>query len=198
MLPIGNLRSKRVMDHRRMKRNINGRIWDGAREALDALEKSLTGQRNRRELLAREELQGALDVITVYLQSGWSTGGGRRLRQFVWSLWNGHHLINLCDLSSGLDSRLSDAVIVAFQAAMLGALKEDAMRTLLKNSGEFARWEAASARTPEREDVLYPPLAISTDSLRRLAHSAEQNDLGIEQERQVEEVAETRCGAISA
>ena len=139
MLRIGNVRSKSTMDHRRMKRSINGRIWDGASEALDALENSLTEQRNRRESIAGEELQGALDVITDYLQSGWSTGGGRRLRQFVWSLWNGHHLINLCDLSSGLDSRLSDAVIVTFRAAMLGSLKEDAMRTLLKNSGEFAR-----------------------------------------------------------
>ena len=179
-----------------MKRSINGRIWDGASEALDALEKSLTEQRNRRESIAREELQGALDVVIDYLRSGWSTGGGRRLRQFVWSLCNGHHLINLCDLTSGLDSRLSDAVIVTFRAAMLGALKEDAMRTLLKNSGEFARWEAASARTPEGEDVLYPPLAISTDSLRRLAHSAEQNDLRIEQERRAEAAAETRCSGI--
>ena len=196
MLSIGNLCCKFTMDHRRMKRSINGRIWDGAREALDALENSLTEQRNRRELLARDELQGALDVITVYLQSGWSTGGGRRLRQFVWSLWNGHHLINLCDLSSGLDSRLSDAFIVTFRAAMLGALKQDAMRTLLKNAGEFARWEAASARTPEEEDVLYPPLAISTDSLRRLARSAEQNNLRIEQERRAEAAAETRGGGI--
>ena len=181
-----------------MKRSINGRIWDGANEALDALENSLTEQRNRRDSIPSDELQGALDVIADYLRSGWSTGGGRRLRQFVWSLWNGHHLLNLCDLSSGLDSRLSDAVIVTFRAAMLGALKEDAMRSLLKNSGELARWEAASARTPEEEEVLYPPLAISTDSLRHLAHSAEQNDLRIEQERQVEEVTETRCGAISA
>jgi hypothetical protein len=113
-------------------------------------------------------------------------------------LWNGHRLINLCDLASGLDSRLSDAVIVTFQAAMLGALKEGAMRTLLKNSGEFARWEAASARTPGDEDVLYPPLAISTASLRRLTHSAEQNDLRIEQDRRAEEAAEARCGGISA
>lgn len=70
---------------------------------------------------------------------------------------------------------------------MLGALKEDSTRSFLKNSGEFARWEAASSRTPEDENVLYPPLAINTDALRRLARSAEQNDLRIARERRIEE-----------
>lgn len=143
-----------------------------------------------------EELSGALNAITDYLSTGWSTGGGRRLRQFVWSLWNGHHLINLFDLSSGLDSRLSESVIVVFRAAMVGALKEDSMRSLLKNSGEFTRWEAARAATPEAEEVLYPPLAIGTDSLRRLAHSAEQNDRRIEQERRAEAERETRSQGV--
>ncbi len=70
------------------------------------------------------------------------------------------------------------------------------MRSLLKDSGEFARCEAVSASTPEEEEVLYPPLAISTESLRRLARSAEQNDLRIEQERRTEAAAETRGGGI--
>ena len=98
-------------------------------------------------------------------------------------------------MSSGLDSRLTDAVIVTFRAAMLGALKEESMRRVLQQSGEFARWEAASARTPEDEQVLYPPLAITTDSLRRLAHSAVQNDLRIDQERRAEE-RESRSSGI--
>ena len=170
-----------------MKRSINGQTWNGDAEALDALENMLTEQERRRDSVPPDELQGALDVITDYLQSGWVTGGGRRLRQFVWSLWNGHHLLNLFDLSSGLDSRLTDAVLITFRAAMLGALQEGSMRRLLQQSGEFARWEAASAQTPEEEQVLYPPLAISTDSLRRLTHSAVQNDLRIDQERRAEE-----------
>lgn len=70
----------------------------------------------------------------------------------------------------------SDAVVVIFRAAMFGALNEESMRCLLKKSGEFARWDATSSKTPEDEDVLYPPLAISTDSLRSLARSAERND----------------------
>ena len=108
----------------------------------------------------------------------------------MWSLWNGYHLINLYDLSSGLDGRLTDAVIVIFNAAMLDALSEDEKRRVLKESGEFARWEEARAETPEEEEVLYPPFPMSTDGLRRVAHSAEQSDRRIEQQRRAEQARE--------
>ena len=123
----------------------------------------------------------------MLFRSGWSTGGGRRLRQFVWSLWNGFHLINLYDLSSGLDGRLTDAVIVVFNAAMVDALNEDQKRRVLKESGEFARWEQASAETHDDEDVLYPPFPMGTDGLRRLAHSAIRQDKRMDAERRVEQ-----------
>jgi hypothetical protein len=55
----------------------------------------------------------------------------------VWSLWNGSHLINLYDLSYGLDARLTDAVIVLFGAAMADALTEDQKRRILTYSGDL-------------------------------------------------------------
>ncbi|MEO6738845.1 MAG: hypothetical protein ABIP20_01240 [Chthoniobacteraceae bacterium] len=139
--------------------------------------------KERRESVSPEKLNEALETIADCLKTGWSTGGGRRLRQFVWSLWNGFHLINLFDLASGLDGRLTDAVIVVFNAAMVGGLREDQKRRVLEKSGEFVRWEQARAETPEDEDVLYPPFPMSTDGLRRLAHSAEQQDCRLEKER---------------
>ena len=146
--------------------------------------------KERRESVSPEKLHEALETISDYLKTGWSTGGGRRLRQFVWSLWNGFHLINLYDLSSGLDGRLTDAVIIVFHAAMVDALSEDQKRRVLKESGEFARWEQASEETPEDEEVLYPPFPMSTEGLRRLAHSAEQNDRRIEKQRRDEQARE--------
>ena len=140
----------------------------------------------RKESVSPEKLNEALETITDYLKTGWSTGGGRRLRQFVWSIWNGFHLINLYDLSSGLDGRLTDAVIVVFNAAMVDALSEDQKRRVLKESGELARWEQASADTPEDDEVLYPPFPMSTDGLRRVAYSATQHDKRIEQQRRAE------------
>jgi hypothetical protein len=44
---------------------------------------------------------------------------GQAELEFVWSLWNGSHLINLYQLSHGLDGRLADAVIVLFRGAMV-------------------------------------------------------------------------------
>jgi hypothetical protein len=41
--------------------------------------------------ISPEELNTALSTVTEYLRTGWTTGGGRRLRHFVWSLWNGWH-----------------------------------------------------------------------------------------------------------
>ena len=147
--------------------------------------------KERKESVSPDKLNEALKTITDYLKTGWSTGDGRRLRQFVWSLWNGFHLINLYDLSSGLDGRLTDAVIVVFNAAMVDALSEDQKRCVLNESGELARWEKANTETPEDEEVLYPPFPMSTDGLRRVAHSAAQNDKRIEQQRRAERTRET-------
>ena len=155
--------------------------------ALNEFGREMQRVKERKESVSPQKLGEALETISDYLQTGWSTGGGRRLRQFVWSLWNGHHLINLYDLSSGLDGRLRDAVIVVFNAAMVDALSEDQKRRVLKESGEFARWEQASTEIPEDEDVLYPPFPMSTEGLRRLAKSAERQDRRLEAERRAEQ-----------
>jgi len=159
-------------------------------DALDEFAREMRRVKARKESVSPRKLQEALATISDYLKTGWSTGGGRRLRQFVWSLWNSYHLINLYDLSSGLDGRLTDAVIVVFHAAMVDALSEDQKRLVLKESGEFARWEQASAETPEDEEVLYPPFPMSIEGLRRVAHSAEQNDRRIEKQRRDEQARE--------
>jgi hypothetical protein len=155
--------------------------------AVNEFAREMRRVKERKDLVSPQKLQEALDTISDYLKTSWSTGGGRRLRQFVWSFWNGCHLINLYDLSSDLDGRLSDAVIIVFYAAMVDALSEDQKRLVLKESGEFARWEQASAETPDDEEVLYPPFPMSTEELRRVAHSAEQNDRRIEKERRDEQ-----------
>ena len=159
---------------------------------LKSFAREMQRSKERRDAISPETLDEALRTIASYLKSGWSTGGGRRLRQFVWSLWNGYHLLNLYDLGSGLDGRRTEAVIVIFDAAMVGALSENQKRRVLEESGEFARWEQARAETPEEDVVLYPPFPMSTDELRRLAHSAEQFDKRLEQERRAEQERGTR------
>jgi hypothetical protein len=53
---------------------------------------------NPNAIVSAEDLDTALTIITEYVRSNWSTGGGRRLRHFVWSIWSGWHLISLFDL----------------------------------------------------------------------------------------------------
>ena len=158
---------------------------------LDELTRHMKAINERRNSIPANELQAALDTLTDALTHHWSTGGGTRVRRFIWSLWNGWHMVNLFDLCAGFDHQLGDAVIVVFRAQMIGALTEDHKRDVLKKSGEFARWEQARAETPDEEDVLYPPLSITTDDLRRLAHSATQLAKRIETERAAEFF---RCG----
>jgi hypothetical protein len=140
--------------------------------ALDQFDGGMRAAMARLQSISSEELNAALSTVTDFLRTNWTTGGGRRLRHFVWSLWNGWHLVNLFDLSHGLDGTLTDAVITLFRAAMVGALKEDHLRCLLAESGEMRRWEEAEHETPEGFEVLYPPPHLDADALRRLAESA--------------------------
>lgn len=161
--------------------------WTGDEEAIDELATHLRAIETRRASVRPDELQAALATITDALTHHWSTGGGTRLRRFIWSLWNDWHLVNLCDLCGSLDHLLGDAVVTILRAQMVGALTEDHKRHVLKQSGEFARWEKARAATPEDEDVLYPPITLSTDDFTRLARSAEQLSKRIEAERRAEQ-----------
>jgi hypothetical protein len=140
--------------------------------ALNELAAEMRATEARQKAVSAQELTSALSTITDFLQTSSTTGGGRRLRQFVWSLWNDSYLINLFDLCHGLDGPLTDAVIIVFQAAIVGVLSEDHLRNLLIESGEMARWDSAQRHTPEHLDVFYPPY-LSARSLKDWAAAAE-------------------------
>ena len=137
---------------------------------------------------AKVGLDEALTTITEAIRSHWGTGGGRRLRQIVWSLWNGHTLVALWDVLGGLDHELGRAVAKLIEAKLMGALDSDEiLRRVLKESGEFARYDEAARDTPEDEEVIYPPLPASAESLRKLADAAESKEMRIEAQRRAED-----------
>ena len=144
----------------------------GDADALAELRREMRAQKTRRESISPAELETAITVTINFLREGWASGGGHRLRRFVWSLWNGWHLVNLYELSHGLDGTLTDAVIVLFKAAMVDVLTDDQKRRILTESGEMQRWEDCQAETPEDERVLYPPLVWSVEELKEIATSA--------------------------
>ena len=132
---------------------------------------------------ARAGLDEALTTITEAIRQHWSTGGGRRLRQIVWSLWNGDTLVALYDVLGGLDYDLGRAVAKLLEAQLMGALdSDDFLRHVLTESGEFARYDEAARDTPEGEDVIYPPLPVSTERLRDLADAAASKEARLEAE----------------
>ncbi len=136
---------------------------------------------------AKVGLEEALPVITEALTYHWSTGGGRRMRQIVWSIWNGSTLISLWDVLSGLDYKLGRAAAKLIEAKLMGALESDEiLRRMLEDSGEFTRYDEAAAETPEGEEVIYPPLAVSAERLRELADSAAAKENRIEAERRAQ------------
>ena len=136
---------------------------------------------------AKVGLEEALPVITEALTYHWSTGGGRRMRQIVWSIWNGSTLISLWDVLSGLDYKLGRSAAKLIEAKLMGALESDEiLRRMLEDSGEFTRYDEAAAETPEGEEVIYPPLAVSAERLRELADSAAAKENRIEAERRAE------------
>ncbi|HEY3743260.1 MAG TPA: hypothetical protein VGL53_25615, partial [Bryobacteraceae bacterium] len=50
---------------------------------LDEFAREMRRVKERKESVSPQKLQEALETISDYLKTGWSTGGGRRLRQFV-------------------------------------------------------------------------------------------------------------------
>ena len=138
-------------------------------------------------------LNEALPVITEVLTHHWSTGGGRRIRQIVWSIWNGSTLVSLWDVLSGLDYKLGRAAAKLIEARLAGALESDEiLRRVLEDSGEFARYDEAAADTPEDEEVTYPPLSVSADQLRELADpaAAKENRDGAQRRAEAQEDAQ--------
>jgi hypothetical protein len=105
--------------------------------ALNELAAEMRATEARRKAVSAEELTSALSTITDFLQHSSTTGGGRRLRQFVWSLWNDSHLINLFDLCHGLDGPLTEAVVIVFHAALVGVFPRSIFASFSSNP---VRW----------------------------------------------------------
>jgi hypothetical protein len=151
--------------------------------AVAELKRQMSEVRALRQSVSVDELENAITRIAAFLQTSSDTGGGRRLQQFVWSLWNTDHLINLYDLASYPIAPLTEAVITMFRAAMVGVLTEDQKRRLLTDSGELARWEHVCAQTPEDEEVLYPLPPASAEFLITLGVSAQRSKKRADDER---------------
>ena len=148
---------------------------------------------------ARTDLDAALTTITEGIRRSWNTGGGTRLRQIVWSLWNGDTVVGLYHVMGGLDYDLGRAVAKLLEAWLVGAVDDDKyLRRVLTESGEFDRYDQAKRDTPKGEEVIYPPLSISAERLRDLAEAATSKEARYEAECRAEEARSARLEEANA
>ena len=143
--------------------------------ALADLKHQMSEVKALKQSVSPDEVENAVSAIAEFLRTCSDTGGGQRLQQFVWSLWNTDQLINLYEFASYPVRPLTEAVILLFRAAMVDVLTETQKRRLLTDSGEFARWELVRQQTPEDEEVLYPPPPASGEFLIKLGISAQRS-----------------------
>jgi hypothetical protein len=79
------------------------------------------------------------------------THSGQHLLRFIWSIWDGHHALNLWRMKDVRDSRNRDAVGAVFTTWMDDYLGEDAIREALLVSGELNRWDTGRLWTPDQK-----------------------------------------------
>ena len=93
------------------------------------------------EKAEKKRVDAALMGIANTVREGPDTGSGIQLRRFLWSLYNGHHLVNLWRMTCVLDATRSAWVSEVFVSALVGTLKEDDIKKTLVAAGEMERWD---------------------------------------------------------
>ena len=101
----------------------------------------------------RQTGEAALATIADAIRMHPDTHSGILLRQFVWSIFNGHHVVCLWRLKDVLDSKHNAAVGVVLRSWMDGHLSEDAIRAALVNSGEMDRWDSTHLSSAEQKQL---------------------------------------------
>ncbi len=89
----------------------------------------------------------ALDRIVEIIREAPGSPCGRELRRFLWSLFNGHHVVNLWSLRNTLDRPHAACAAEVFTAWMGGHVSEELLRRALIDSGEMERWDTTTLAT---------------------------------------------------
>lgn len=128
------------------------------------------------ERLEKQNLERALTGIAMAIKNGPDTGGAVQLRRFLWSLYNGHHLVNLWRMTCVLDQTLGKWVAEVCAGAFVGALKEDDIKRALLVAGEMQRWDEVEPSADQRE-LIREALDKVDSALRTLPPSQAHADL---------------------
>jgi hypothetical protein len=81
----------------------------------------------------------AIDRIVEVIRERPETPNSLELRRFLWSLFNGHHAMNLWTLRNSLDAQQAGWTTELFAAWMDGHVPEELLRRALTDSGGMNR-----------------------------------------------------------
>ena len=105
------------------------------------------------ERIEKQNLERALTGIATTIKDGPDTGSGVQLRRFLWSLYNGHHLVNLWKMTCVLDGTRGGWVSEVCAGAFVGVLKEDDIKRALLVAGEMQRWDEVEPSADHRQRI---------------------------------------------
>jgi hypothetical protein len=97
----------------------------------------LSQQEIDRRLARTHAAKIALDRIVELIREAPEAAPSRELSRFLWSLFNGHHVINLWSLRHALDHQQSGWASEVFTACMSGHVSDELLRRALSDSGEM-------------------------------------------------------------
>ena len=94
------------------------------------------------------------------------SGQAEKVRQIVWSIYTGSHLVPLGHACAGLDTKVAEAVAAVITARLLaGAEIEEKLKILMTAAGEFTRCDETEATQATKGLPLCYPIPMAT-SLR--------------------------------
>ncbi len=105
----------------------------------------LSQQEIDRRLARTHAAKIALDQIVELIREAPNAAPSVELRRFLWSLFNGHHLLNLWRLRHTLDRQQSAWATEVFTAWMHGHVSDELLRRALSDSGEVEQANAIHA-----------------------------------------------------
>lgn len=127
-----------------------------------------------REAMANFFATGTVLVDAMRHQSGQA----EKVRQIVWSIYTGSHLVPLGHACAGLDTKVAEAVAAVITARLLaGAEIEEKLKILMIATGEFTRCdETEAAQTTQGLPLCYPIPMETSLRLRELAAIVEASE----------------------
>lgn len=98
----------------------------------------------------QRQAEVSLGRIATAIRENPDSPEGKQLRQFVWSIFNQHHAVNLWRMKEELGPQQRQWVADILTAWLEGNLSENSIHSALEDSGEMDQWDNICLQAPEQ------------------------------------------------